>query len=73
MLVAQIKILDGPALIALGQQAMGLSLGQISNLKAQDLVDPKVLESLGRVNGWNRGQSQGLVNKILRTNFTVNI
>ncbi|XP_070616331.1 uncharacterized protein [Erythrolamprus reginae] len=65
MLVAQVKTFDKETLIALGQQAMGLTMGHISNLTAQDLVDHKVLESLGRVKGWNRGQSQILVNKIL--------
>ncbi|ETE63142.1 Mesothelin-like protein, partial [Ophiophagus hannah] len=65
MLVAQVKTFDKQILIALGQQAMGLTMGQISNLIAQDLVDHKVLESLGQVKGWNRGQSQILVNKIL--------
>lgn len=70
-LVAQVKTFDRQTLVALGQQAMGLTTGQISNLTPQDLVDPQVLESLGQVNGWNRGQSQGLVNKILRSDFTV--
>ncbi|XP_013910647.1 PREDICTED: uncharacterized protein LOC106540135 isoform X2 [Thamnophis sirtalis] len=65
MLVAQVKTFDKQTLIALGQQAMGLTTGQISNLTAQDLVDHKVLESLGKVKDWNRGQSQILVNKIL--------
>nr|XP_028562399.1 uncharacterized protein LOC114584579 [Podarcis muralis] len=70
-LVAQVKTFDRQTLVALGQQAMGLTTGQISNLTPQDLVDPQVLESLGQVNGWNRGQSQGLVNKILRSDFTL--
>ncbi|XP_058012997.1 uncharacterized protein LOC131185003 isoform X2 [Ahaetulla prasina] len=65
MLVAQVKTFDKETLIALGQQAMGLTVGQISNLTPQDLVDHKVLESLGQVKGWNRGQSQILVNNIL--------
>ncbi|KAM6423845.1 uncharacterized protein PHA67_004688 [Liasis olivaceus] len=65
MLVARVKTFDKQTLIALGQQAMGLTTGQISNLTAQDLMDPKVLESLGQVKGWNKGQSQILVNKIL--------
>ncbi|XP_032086962.1 uncharacterized protein LOC116517887 [Thamnophis elegans] len=65
MLVAQVKTFDKQTLIALGQQAMGLTTGQISNLTAQDLVDHKVLESLGKVKDWNRGQFQILVNKIL--------
>ncbi|XP_053132467.1 uncharacterized protein LOC128336594 [Hemicordylus capensis] len=69
MLVAQIKTFDGQTLVALGQQAVGLTTAQISNITAQDLVDPRVLESLGQVNGWNRGQSQALVNKILHRNF----
>ncbi|XP_026559764.1 mesothelin isoform X1 [Pseudonaja textilis] len=64
-LVAQVKTFDKQTLIALGQQAMGLTMGQISNLTPQDLVDHKVLELLGQVKGWNRGQSQILVNKIL--------
>ncbi|KAM3826842.1 uncharacterized protein M6D78_015007 [Vipera latastei] len=65
MLVAQVKTFGKQTLIALGQQAVGLTTGQMSNLTAQDLTDHKVLESLGQVKGWNRGQSQILVNKIL--------
>ncbi|KAL7978979.1 hypothetical protein Chor_015003 [Crotalus horridus] len=65
MLVAQVKTFDKQTLIALGQQAVGLTTGQMSDLTAQDLTDHKVLESLGQVKGWNRGQFQILVNKIL--------
>lgn len=73
MLVAQVKTLNGQTLVALGQQAVGLTVGQISNLTGHDLVDPKVLASLGHVTGWNRGQSQALVNKLLCSNFTVSV
>lgn len=72
MLVAQVKTFDKQTLIALGQQAVGLTTGQMSDLTAQDLIDHKVLESLGQVKGWNRGQSQILVNKIL-LNYKVNL
>lgn len=72
MLVAQVKTFGKQTLIALGQQAVGLTAGQMSNLTAQDLTDYKVLESLGQVKGWNRGQSQILVNKIL-LNYKVNL
>ncbi|XP_042293805.1 uncharacterized protein LOC121914461 [Sceloporus undulatus] len=71
MLVAQVKTFDRQTLVALGQQAMGLTTDQISNLTTEVLRDPKVLESLGRVTSWNRGQSQMLVNEILRNNFTL--
>ncbi|KAH0631752.1 hypothetical protein JD844_019518, partial [Phrynosoma platyrhinos] len=71
MLVAQVKTFDSQTLVALGQQAMGLTTDQISNLTTDVLRDPKVLESLGRVTSWNRGQSQMLVNEILRSNFTL--
>ncbi|XP_039225834.1 uncharacterized protein LOC120320300 [Crotalus tigris] len=72
MLVAQVKTFDKQTLIALGQQAVGLTTGQMSDLTAEDLTDHKVLESLGQVKGWNRGQFQILVNKIL-LNYKVNL
>ncbi|KAJ6653743.1 hypothetical protein lerEdw1_008770 [Lerista edwardsae] len=71
MLVAQVKTLNGQTLVALGQQAVGLTVGQISSLPGHDLVDPEVLASLGHVLGWSRGQAQALVNKLLRSNFTL--
>lgn len=73
MLVGQVKNFDGQTLMALGQQAVGLTTGQITNLTAPVLREAKVLESLGQVNGWSRGQSQMLANKILRNNFTVSL
>nr|XP_016853491.1 PREDICTED: uncharacterized protein LOC103281161 [Anolis carolinensis] len=71
MLVAQIKAFSSETLVALGQQAMGLTTGQIYNLTADVLKDPKALEALGRVKGWNRGQSQVLVSRILSNDFAL--
>ncbi|CAM4630088.1 unnamed protein product [Caretta caretta] len=70
MLVAQITPFDARTLAALGQQAVGLTSGQILELRAQDIADPLALQSLGQVNGWDRGQSQGLMNKLISSNFT---
>ncbi|KAG6927459.1 mesothelin-like [Chelydra serpentina] len=70
MLVAQIATFDARTLAALGQQAVGLTSGQILELRAQDIADPLALQSLGQVNGWDRGQSQGLMNKLISSNFT---
>ncbi|TFK10538.1 Mesothelin-like protein [Platysternon megacephalum] len=70
MLVAQITTFDARTLAALGQQAVGLTSGQILELRAQDIADPLALQSLGQVNGWDRGQSQGLMNKLISSNFT---
>ncbi|CAM4605679.1 unnamed protein product [Lepidochelys olivacea] len=70
MLVAQITPFDARTLAALRQQAVGLTSGQILELRAQDIADPLALQSLGQVNGWDRGQSQGLMNKLISSNFT---
>ncbi|XP_019397679.1 PREDICTED: uncharacterized protein LOC109314800 [Crocodylus porosus] len=71
MLVAQVTSLNANTLTALGQQALGLTFGQISKLRAEDVAEPATLQALGQVHGWNRGQAQGLVNKVISSNFTL--
>lgn len=73
MLVAQVTSFNANTLIALGQQALGLTFGQISKLRAEDVAEPATLQALGQVHGWNRGQAQGLANKVISSNFTVGV
>nr|XP_025043613.1 uncharacterized protein LOC102452244 [Pelodiscus sinensis] len=69
MLVAQVTTFDARTLAALGQHAVGLTSGHILELRPQIIADPLALQSLGRVDGWDRGQSQGLMSKLIRSNF----
>ncbi|XP_068764466.1 uncharacterized protein [Struthio camelus] len=70
MLVTQSPSFDSNALAALGQQAVGLTASQISQLRAESVGEPSTLQLLGQVTGWNQGQAEALINKLISSNFT---
>lgn len=55
--------IDSNAISALGNQCTGLSTGQLTMIKPQQLVI--ALSSLATVNGWNQGQADGIIQMLL--------
>ncbi|XP_051829110.1 uncharacterized protein LOC127545699 [Antechinus flavipes] len=62
LLVGQIPAFNQSTLVALGQQAVGLTKGQIAMLSEEDVAAS--VEALGKVIGWDQGQVNELVSKL---------
>ncbi|XP_072457167.1 uncharacterized protein [Notamacropus eugenii] len=62
LLVGQIPEFNQSILVALGQQAVGLTKGQIDMISEEDVATS--VQALGRVIGWDQGQANGLVSKL---------
>uniref|UniRef100_F6QGD8 Mesothelin like n=1 Tax=Monodelphis domestica TaxID=13616 RepID=F6QGD8_MONDO len=62
LLVSEIPAFNQSILVALGQQAVGLTAGQIMMLSEDDVAAS--VQALGRVIGWDKGQAYGLVSKL---------
>ncbi|XP_074053201.1 uncharacterized protein LOC141495591 isoform X2 [Macrotis lagotis] len=63
LLVGQIPAFNQSILVALGQQAVGLTKGQIAMLLEEDVAIS--MQALGKVIGWDQGQAYGLVSKLM--------
>ncbi|XP_030067858.1 mesothelin [Microcaecilia unicolor] len=68
LLVGQFPSLNSNTLKALGQQAVGMSTGQIAKMSSADVLNS--VGELGKVRGWDAGQAQGLVGKLLASNIS---
>lgn len=55
--------IDANAIATLGNQSSSLSTGQVMTMKPEDLM--KALGTLGRVNNWNQGQANAIVQMLL--------
>ncbi|XP_074135834.1 mesothelin-like protein [Sminthopsis crassicaudata] len=62
LLVGQIPAFNQSTLVALGQQAVGLTKGQIAMLSEEDVAAS--VKALGKVIGWDQGQVNELVSKL---------
>ncbi|XP_067912856.1 uncharacterized protein [Heterodontus francisci] len=69
-IVSKIEIFSVSTLNTLGQTAVGLSVSQVGNIDG-DTVQ-KALPSLSKVRGWNVGQANAIVVKLLRNGLQVN-
>ncbi|XP_051877890.1 uncharacterized protein LOC127573574 [Pristis pectinata] len=70
VLVGKIDNFSVSTLNTLGQTAVGLSLSQVDSIDGNTLE--QALPSLGNVRGWNIGQANSIVNRLLASGFQVN-
>ncbi|XP_067859797.1 uncharacterized protein [Heptranchias perlo] len=68
-LVSKIDNFSVSTLNSLGQTAVGLSVSQVGDIDGNTLE--QALPSLGNVRGWNTGQANAIVTKLLRNGFQV--
>ncbi|XP_067859794.1 uncharacterized protein [Heptranchias perlo] len=68
-LVSKINNFSVSTLNSLGQTAVGLSVSQVGDIDGNTLE--QALPSLGNVRGWNIGQANAIVTKLLRNGFQV--
>lgn len=55
--------IDATTIAALGSESTGLSAGQLSAMKPQELL--AVLSMLGNLTGWNLGQANAVIRMLL--------
>ncbi|XP_069761835.1 uncharacterized protein [Narcine bancroftii] len=70
VLVSKIDNFSVSTLNTLGQNAIGLSSSQVDSIDENTLQ--QALPTLGNVQGWNIGQANSIVNKLLRSGYQVN-
>ncbi|XP_078251653.1 uncharacterized protein LOC144591249 [Rhinoraja longicauda] len=70
VLVGKIDTFSVSTLNALGQTAVGLSLSQVNKIDGNTLE--RALPNLGSVRGWNIGQANSIVNRLLKDGYQVN-
>ncbi|XP_077305524.1 uncharacterized protein LOC143924890 [Lithobates pipiens] len=68
-LVSQLTNFSSNAITDLGQSAVGLSPLQIDKITDKDLQSS--VSSLASVSGWNKGQTKSIMNKLLKSNYTI--
>ncbi|XP_048465576.1 uncharacterized protein LOC109913006 [Rhincodon typus] len=68
-IVSKIDNFTVSTLNTLGQTAVGLSVSQVGNIDGETLQN--ALPSLGKVRGWNVGQANAIVIRLLRNGFQV--